>query len=316
MPDLFRWHKRGRSAPHSNMAHSPYLLYLNSLAPSGRRAMATLLNQCALILGHQGPVEHYPWASLNYEKVLSVRTALMEAGYAVNTVNMAIAALRGIASTAFNLRKLSGDDMLRIKAIRPLKGRTASRKGRCLSRDELKQLIAICRQQSSATKQSRDKALLLVGVGAGLRCAEICALRREDIDLKTEKLVVQEGKGRKQRQLYLAPEVISALRDWIACRGNQTGALFSRILKDGTVTEMPLTNSGLTHALNILQETAGVAPFSPHDLRRTFITQLLEQGVDINTVRQLAGHSDVSTTVRYDKRDEAWQKQASQSIRL
>ena len=77
-----------------------------------------------------------------------------------------------------------------------------------------------------------------------------------------------------------------------------------------------LSPSGLTYILKSLQTLADIPSFTPHDMRRTFITQLLENGVDLNTVRQLAGHSDVSTTVRYDKRDIEWQKQASQNIQL
>jgi site-specific recombinase XerD len=92
--------------------------------------------------------------------------------------------------------------------------------------------------------------------------------------------------------------------------------LFSSIKSNGALTDSPLTASGLTYTLKSLQERANTSPFSPHDLRRTFITHMLEQGVDLNTVRQLAGHSDVSTTVRYDKRDEARQKLAAQSFKL
>ncbi len=75
-----------------------------------------------------------------------------------------------------------------------------------------------------------------------------------------------------------------------------------------------MSYSGLAFALENLQRLAGISEFTPHDMRRTFITQLLEKGIDLNTVRQLAGHSDVSTTVRYDKRDLDWQNKASEAI--
>lgn len=307
-------HKRGK-APRPTLNRSPYDLYLSSLAPSGRRAMTTLLNNCALLLGHEGPATAYDWSSLSFEKVHLVKTTLVDMGYSINTINMTLAALRGITKTAFNLGKLSADDMLRIGAIRSLKGRITARKGRCLSRQELKTLINACEQQESIAKQKRDKALLLVGAAAGLRCAEICGLQLEDIYLADSRLVVEEGKGRKQRQIYLAPEVIEALSVWIECRGEEPGPLFLRIRRN-TLTRVGMSASSLAHTLRTLQALAQAQPFTPHDLRRTFITHLLEQGVDLNTVRQLAGHSDVSTTVRYDKRDEAWQKQASQGIRL
>ena len=67
--------------------------------------------------------------------------------------------------------------------------------------------------------------------------------------------------------------------------------------------------------INIRKSLAaiGVEGVSPHDLRRTFITRLLEQNVDLNTVRQMAGHADIATTIMYDKRDQqVMQKAASQ----
>jgi integrase/recombinase XerD len=307
-------HKKRLKASSPNTQMSPSELYLNSLAPSGRRPMGIRLNHCAHILGHKGSTDSYDWAKLTFEKVHQVRTQLIEMNYSVNTINMTIAALRGVTKATFNLGLMSADDMLRIGAIRPLKGRTASRRGRCLSRDELQQLIQASSHHPSKAKQLRDHALLLVGVGAGLRCAEICALQVEDIHLTEERLVVENGKGRKQRQLYLAPKLVTALRSWMIYRGNQPGPLFLRILRDSTITDSGLTASGVTHALKALQELANIPTFTPHDLRRTFITHLLEKGIDLNIVRQLAGHSDVSTTVRYDKRDERWQKQASQSL--
>ena len=57
-------------------------------------------------------------------------------------------------------------------------------------------------------------------------------------------------------------------------------------------------------------EQAGIDRVRPHDLRRTFVTQLLDAGVDINTTRQLVGHSDIQTTARYDCRDQKAQKRA------
>lgn len=307
-------HKKRLKASSPDTQMSPSELYLNSLAASGRRPMGIRLNHCAHILGHRGSTDSYDWAKLTFEKVHQVRTQLIEMEYSVNTTNMTIAAIRGVVKAAFNLGQMSADDMLRINAIRPLKGSTSSRKGRCLPRNELQQLIQACSRRPSKAQQLRDHALLLVGAGAGLRCAELCALQAEDIYLSEERLVVENGKGRKQRQLFLAPKLVDALRSWMEYRGSQPGPLFLRILRDSTITDSGLTASGVTHALKFLQELADIPPFTPHDLRRTFITDLLEQGIDINTVRQLAGHSDISTTIRYDKRDEQWQKQASQSL--
>lgn len=65
-----------------------------------------------------------------------------------------------------------------------------------------------------------------------------------------------------------------------------------------------MSEQGVLRALQRRGEQAGVAPFSPHDLRRTFISDLLDAGADIVTVSQLAGHASPSTTSRYDRRGE------------
>jgi site-specific recombinase XerD len=91
--------------------------------------------------------------------------------------------------------------------------------------------------------------------------------------------------------------------------------LFNRIQRNGKVTSKPLITTGLTGILEQLQQNFGIARFNPHDMRWTLITRLLEQGVDINAVRQLVGHSDISTTIRYDYRGESMKISASRRIR-
>ncbi len=82
---------------------SAYAIYLDSLAPTGRKSMKTLLHQCASILGHQKPIERFDWSTLTFEKVHLIRSAFTEAGYAVNSINLALAGLKGIER--HNMRK-------------------------------------------------------------------------------------------------------------------------------------------------------------------------------------------------------------------
>lgn len=105
-----------------------------------------------------------------------------------------------------------------------------------------------------------------------------------------------------------------AIRAWLNSASEADGALFGRIQRNGKAASQSLTTTGLTGILEQLQQTSGIARFTPHDMRRTFITRLLEQGVDINTIRQLAGHSDISTTTRYDCRGESMKINASMQI--
>ncbi|EKQ3316806.1 tyrosine-type recombinase/integrase [Escherichia coli] len=287
--------------------------YIGGLAPSGRRGIISLLNRSASILKRGVDAADYPWEQLNYAAVAKVRAALLDDGYAVSSVNMALSALRGVAQTAFNLNCVDAETLARIRSVKRVSG-DIQRKGRALDRQEIWALIQAAKQHSQPVRRYRDAAIVLTLCGTGLRAGELVKLERRDYDNGI--LMVRQGKGRKYRQIHVADAVDKAIRKWLKASANEAeNALFSRIQRNGKTATQPLTTTGLTGILEQLQLTSGIARFTPHDMRRTFITRLLEQGVDINTVRQLAGHSDISTTTRYDCRGEGMKIRASQQLK-
>ncbi|HDX8854105.1 TPA: tyrosine-type recombinase/integrase [Klebsiella michiganensis] len=287
--------------------------YIGGLAPSGRRGITSLLNRSAGILKHGTDVTSYPWEQLNYAAVAKVRAALLDDGYAVSSVNMALSALRSVAQTAFNLNCMDAETLARIRSVKRVSG-DIQRKGRALDRQEIRALIQAAKQHPQHVRRCRDAAIVLTLCGTGLRVGELVKLELRDYDNGI--LTVRQGKGRKHREIHVADAVDKAIRAWVKVSANEAeNALFSRIQRNGKTSTQPLTTTGLTGILAELQQTAGIARFTPHDMRRTFITRLLEQGVDINTVRQLAGHSDISTTTRYDCRGESMKISASKHIK-
>lgn len=286
--------------------------YIGGLAPSGRRGITSLLNRSASILKRGADADNYPWEQLNYAAVAKVRAALLDDGYAVSSVNMVLSALRGVAQTAFNLNYMNAETLARIRSVKRVSG-DIQRKGRALDRQEIRALIQAAKQHPQHVRRCRDVAIVLTLCGTGLRAGELVKLERRDYDNGI--LTVRQGKGRKYREIYVADAVDKAIRAWLKIRANEAeNALFSRIQRNGKADNQLLTTTGLTGILEQLQQTSGIARFTPHDMRRTFITRLLEQGVDINTVRQLAGHSDISTTTRYDCRGESMKINASMQI--
>lgn len=243
-------------------SHSPYTLYLNSLATNGRKSMASLLKRSATILGHTGPIEQFAWDQLTFEKVHTVRAQMIELGYAVNSVNLALAALRGIANSAFNLNQLSAENMHRIHAIKLVKG-SPLRPGRRLTQQEVQQLIKTCKSLPDKRRRFRALALLHVGIGAGLRCAEICSLNIDDVDFDKGLLQIREGKGRKHRQIYVAASVLDSLKDWVRYREVTAKPLFNRIPKTGSIDNDRMTTSGVTHVLKTLCDQTNIPPLHP-----------------------------------------------------
>ncbi|MCL9674562.1 site-specific integrase [Citrobacter sp. MNAZ 1397] len=288
--------------------------YISGLAPSGRRGITSLLNRSASIIKRGADAASYPWEQLSFAAVAKVRAALLDDGYAVSSVNMALSALRGIAQTAFNLNCLEADTLARIRAVKRVNGDN-QRKGRALSREEVRALVQAAKRHPQRIRCCRDAAIVMTLCGAGLRAGELVSLECRDYDNGI--LTVRQGKGRKYREIHVAAAVDKAISAWIKASGvkEDGDALFNRIQRNGRVASQPLTTTGLTGILEQLQQGAAIARFTPHDMRRTFITRLLEQGVDINTVRQLAGHSDISTTTRYDYREEGMKMNASRNIR-
>jgi integrase len=287
--------------------------YIGGLAPSGRRGITSLLNRSAGILKRGAGADNYPWEQLNYAAVAKVRAALLDDGYAVSSVNMALSALRGIAQSAFNLNCMDAETLARIRSVKRVSG-DIQRKGRALDKQEIRVLIQAAKQHPQPARRCRDIAIVLTLCGTGLRAGELVKLERRDYDNGV--LTVRQGKGRKYRELHVADTVDKGIRAWLKVSANEPdAALFNRIQRNGKTASQPLTTTGLTGILEQLQQTSGIARFTPHDMRRTFITRLLEQGVDINTVRQLAGHSDITTTTRYDYRDDDMKAKASQRLR-
>jgi site-specific recombinase XerD len=141
----------------------------------------------------------------------------------------------------------------------------------------------------------RDDALLELLYGSGLRVAELCGLRPDDVDLARETVTVW-GKGSKQRQVPVTVPAAEALRAWME-RGRVA------LATDGSPTDAVFLNArgrrlGPRDVRRIIDRRA-LAPTHPHALRHTFATHLLDGGADLRVVQELLGHEDLSTTQHY-----------------
>ena len=137
-----------------------------------------------------------------------------------------------------------------------------------------------------------------------------------DFDAETGAVTIRAGKGRKDRVAYASNGSLAALQAWLGIRGVDAGPLFIPVLKGGRLAARRLVPHAIYKTTLKRAHQAGVKAFSPHDLRRSFVSDLLDAGADIATVQGLAGHAGIATTVKYDRRGEATKGRAVELLHV
>jgi integrase/recombinase XerD len=194
------------------------------------------------------------------------------------TMNSAVAALRFFFTTTCNRPEMA-------RHLRVV--RQAQKLPVVLTLEEVKRLI-------EAAPGPKYKAALAVAYGAGLRVSEVANLCVSDIDSKRMMIRVEQGKGRKDRNAKLSPQLLELLREWWVI-GRPTTWLFP-----GRDPLLPITPRQLHRVVCDTANAIGIEKrVSPHTLRHSFATHLLEDGTDIRLIQVALGHSKLDTTARY-----------------
>ena len=207
-----------------------------------------------------------------------------ESGVQPPTVNCSVSALRFLFTVTLDRPDLSR----RLVLVRHPRKLPA-----VLSVEEVGRLL-------EAAPGPKHKAALGVAYGAGLRVSEVVALKTGDIDSTRMLIRVEQGKGRKDRNAMLSPQLLELLRQWWR-EGRRRGVMLPQgWLFPGRNSLEPLSTRQLNRAVHEAAETAGIKKrVSPHTLRHSFATHLLEQDVDIRVIQVLLGHSKLDTTALY-----------------
>jgi len=288
---------------------NPAAVYLAALRPTGQRSQRQALNVIAGLLtgGRQPDCLAMDWSPVRYQHTAAIRSQLVT-HYKAATVNKFLCALRGVMKEAWRLGLITAEDYQRAADVKSVTGETIPA-GRALTPGELGALIANCSSDTNPAGP-RDCAVIALMYAAGLRREEVVNLDLENYDPTNGRLLVI-GKRNKERTGYLNNGAAHALADWLAIRGSEPGPLFLAIHKGGKIQPQRMTPQAVYNLLAKRAELAGVRCFSPHDLRRTFVSDLLDAGADITTVAKMAGHASVTTTSRYDRRPEAAKQKAA-----
>jgi site-specific recombinase XerD len=206
---------------------------------------------------------------------------------------------------------IDADELARVKSVKAVRGERLLR-GRALAPGELGALMGACADDETAAG-IRDGALIALLYATGLRRAEVVALAAGDYNAEPGELRVR-GKGNKERNVWIDNGAFDALADWLNLRGSEPGALFVPITKGGKLGRGGMTAQAVYKMLRKRGLQAGVKRFSPHDLRRSFISDQLDAGTDVVTVQAMAGHASPSTTAKYDRRGDRAKQRAARAL--
>ena len=239
-----------------------------------------------------GPTE------VRHRDVRRYAAGLSTAGAAAATVARKLAAIRGLYGFLVRTERPGANPPELVPSPK-----RAEKLPSVLSTAEMRRLLE--RIPASTPLQLRDRAMLELAYSCGLRCEEIVNLDADAVDFEAEQVRVL-GKGSKERILPVGEPAQRALERYLQ-KGRRALAVEPReralfLSKSGR----RLSNSDVTRRLGLwTREAALAAGVSPHSLRHSFATHLLEGGADLRTIQELLGHASISTTQVYTRVDAA-----------
>lgn len=244
----------------------------------------------ALLVGFLGDKRRVEQATR--EDLLGALRSLRLAGHSVRSIARWRAAIRGFFGFLTAEGVIQEDPSTRIDAPRTWRSLP-----NVLSSAEVESLLHAA--DRATPRGSRDAAMLELLYATGLRVSELCGMRLRDLHAEAG-YVRCIGKGSKERVVPLGEEADAAVRAYSAsARPALLAGMTSEFLFVGRRGK-PLTRQGFWKIIKALGRTAGITtPLSPHTMRHSFATHLLEHGADLRSVQMLLGHADISTTQIY-----------------
>lgn len=273
--------------------------YLSALAPASQRRMGFALAYAAKLLFDRERIDArtVPWGSLALPHLQLLRAKLRDSR-GLSTANLTLSAVRGVLRAAVTLN-VHGPYTLAALTVRDIPG-TKATVGVRLEPSEVRDLLACCDQ----TPRGRRNAFILAALYyTGARSIELVRLCVEDL-LENATLLRLTGKGNHQRIVPLARNLRGYLDQYLAHRGTYPGPLLWRVERNHYLATC--TSCNVFVVGRVVRTCAHLIEshhIQPHDFRRTFISELLERGVDLVRVQKLVGHADPETTSRYDRRE-------------
>jgi site-specific recombinase XerD len=269
-------------------------LRARSMAERTRRAYGVDLGQFAAWAGGRGlgPGE------VRHRDVRRYAAGLSSAGAAAATVARKLASGRGLFDFLVRTERVGQNPADLVSSPK-----REDKLPRVLNGEQVRSLLE--RIPARTPLELRDRAMFELAYSCGLRCEEIVNLDRRSFDFETEQLRVL-GKGSKERLLPVGEPAQRALRSYLERSRHALAAEPREQALFLSKTGRRLSNSDVTRRLALWVREASLASgVSPHALRHSFATHLLEGGADLRTIQELLGHASISTTQVYTRVDAA-----------
>jgi len=250
-----------------------------------RRALAAFLSWYQ-VEGQQG---------LSKATVQAHVTYLRREGVPDSSINQRLSAIRLLALEAADNGLIEESAAQAIKRIPNIK-RQGRKLGNWLTKAQAEQMINA--PATETVKGLRDRAILAVMIGCGLRREEIVALDAEHLQQREGRWVVADlvGKHHRTRTVPMASWVKAIIDHWLAASGIAAGPLFPPIRRGGHIQEGRMTPQAVW---NVVEQYSPIPGIAPHDLRRTFAKLAHKAGAPIEQIQRSLGHASVQTTERY-----------------
>lgn len=236
-------------------------------------------------------------AGFSKATVQAYRAALEASGLAASSINVRMSALRKLASEASDNGALAADVAAAVSRVKGVP-RLGVRAGNWLTRDQAEQLLGL--PDRSTHKGKRDRALLAVLLGAGLRREELAQLRIEDLQQRDGRWCVVDlkGKGNRVRTVPIPAWAKASVDDWLQASGFCGGPLLGPVNKGDHITGQGMSAQAIYDVVDGYRGRLGMA-IAPHDLRRTFAKLAHKGHAPLEQIQISLGHASIQTTEKY-----------------
>jgi integrase len=215
-----------------------------------------------------------------------------------STINQRLSAIRKLAMEAADNGLMPPPVAAAISRVKGAK-QAGVRTGHWLTREQAESLISA--PNPATNKGKRDRALLAVLIGCGLRRREAAALTVDHIQLRDARWVIVDliGKGGRVRTVPMPGRTKGAIDLWTTAVGITDGLIFRAINKGGRITDGRMSPRGIFEMVQRYGALIGVPRLAPHDLRRTFAKLAHRGGSGLEQIQLSLGHASITTTERY-----------------